>query len=72
MPTRVGEWHGHVDYTVTKIDDFQVILGMDFLVQAKAAPMPHLGVMTVADEAQPCMVPRVRTQPMAGHKGMAI
>nr|CAD1835790.1 unnamed protein product [Ananas comosus var. bracteatus] len=36
---------------------------MDFLVSSKAAPMPHLWVLSFMDESAPCMVPMCRGEP---------
>ncbi|XP_020101642.1 uncharacterized protein LOC109719402 [Ananas comosus] len=52
----VGPWRGTANFTAAPIDDFQVILGMDFLASSKAVPMPHLGALSIMDEAAPCMV----------------
>ena len=38
------------------LDDFDVILGNDFLVQVKGSIHPHLGSMFIADEKEPCSV----------------
>ncbi|KAL4310499.1 hypothetical protein GQ457_01G006930 [Hibiscus cannabinus] len=40
VPTKVGSWEGNVHYTVTPMDDFDVVLGMDFLILAEAIPLP--------------------------------
>ena len=34
---KVGEWTGKVNFLVMELDDFDVILGDEFLVAAKAA-----------------------------------
>ncbi|KAL4386950.1 hypothetical protein GQ457_09G011800 [Hibiscus cannabinus] len=36
VPTKVGPWEGNVDYTVVPMDDFDVVLGMDFLTLTEA------------------------------------
>ncbi len=52
---RIGGWKGTTFLSVVPLDDFQVILGMEFLSAAKAIPMP--GVVSIMDEGFPCMVP---------------
>lgn len=54
---RIGGWKGTTFLSVVPLDDFQVILGMEFLSAAKAIPMP--GVVSIMDEGFPCMVPVV-------------
>lgn len=52
----VGPWVGTANFTAATIDDFKVILGIDFLASSKAVPMPHLGALSIMQEAAPCMV----------------
>lgn len=40
--TKVGDWDGHLNFTVAAMDDFKMVLGMDFLHVSKAVSMPHL------------------------------
>ncbi|ERM97771.1 hypothetical protein AMTR_s00116p00086720 [Amborella trichopoda] len=44
------------------VDDFEVILGLEFLAEAKAAVVSHLGVVTIYDDTCPCMA-------LVEHKG---
>ena len=54
---KVGEWTRKVNFLVMKLDNFDVILGDEFLVAVKAALLPFLGVLLILDEKQPCYVP---------------
>ena len=38
------------------LDDFDLILGVKFFVQAKAIAMPHLGGLLIADEVSPSFI----------------
>ena len=51
---KVGEWIGNVNFLVMELDDFDVILGDEFLV---AALLPFFGVLLVIDKKQSCYVP---------------
>ena len=51
------------------LDDFDIILGNEFFVLAKAIPMPFLGRMLIMDESQPCFVKVVRKVLPPPHKG---
>ncbi|KAH7668916.1 hypothetical protein IHE45_11G041900 [Dioscorea alata] len=53
---QIGAWSGHIDLLVAPLDDFELILGIDFLVLAKAAVIPRLGGVMIMGEAQPCFV----------------
>lgn len=55
---KVGDWNGKVDLMVYPLDDFELILGNEFFVAAKVAVVPHLCGILIADEKQPCFVPR--------------
>ncbi|RVW29622.1 hypothetical protein CK203_100961 [Vitis vinifera] len=55
----IGSWEGRVDFTVTPMDDFKMVLGMDFLQKVKAVPLLFLRSMAILEEEKPCMVPTV-------------
>lgn len=38
------------------LDDFDVILGVDFLISAKVSVMTHLGGILICDEKSPALV----------------
>ena len=42
------------------LDDFDLILGLDFLLRDKVALIPHLGGLMVLEEKQPCFVEALR------------
>ncbi|RVW47393.1 Retrovirus-related Pol polyprotein from transposon 297 [Vitis vinifera] len=55
----ICSWEGRVDFTVAPMDDFKMVLGMDFLQKVKAVPLPFLRSMAILEEEKPCMVPTV-------------
>ena len=55
----IGLWEGRVDFTVAPMNDFKMVLGMDFLQKVKAVPLPFLCSMAILEEEKPCMVPTV-------------
>ncbi|KAK8617890.1 hypothetical protein V6N13_080794 [Hibiscus sabdariffa] len=60
VKTIVGTWSGRMNYTIVPMDDFKVILGLEFFNQAKAIPMPFANAMTITEGKQACVVPTVR------------
>ncbi|RVW98232.1 Retrovirus-related Pol polyprotein from transposon 17.6 [Vitis vinifera] len=56
---RIGSWEGRVDFIVAPMDDFKMVLGMDFLQKVKAVPLPFLRSMAILEEEKPCMVTTV-------------
>ncbi|KAF3786506.1 putative methyltransferase [Nymphaea thermarum] len=59
---KIEGWSGRANFSVVQTDDFQIILGMEFLCAAKMVPMPHLRSVSIMDERHPCMVPAVPTR----------
>ena len=43
VPFRMGDWTGHCDFMVMYLRDFELELGMDFLVATKVGILPYLG-----------------------------
>ncbi|RVW76955.1 Transposon Ty3-I Gag-Pol polyprotein [Vitis vinifera] len=59
MAMHISSWEGRVDFIVAPMDDFKMVLGMDFLQKVKAMPLPFLHSMTILKEKKSCMVPMV-------------
>jgi hypothetical protein len=57
VPVVLDKWQGKQDLLVVMLDDFDVILGLDFLKKAKIALMPHLDRILLANEVCPCFIP---------------
>ena len=53
----IGSWKGRVDFTVAPMDEFKMVLGMDFLQKVKVVPIPFVLSMAILEEEKPCMVP---------------
>lgn len=60
----IAMWKGITNLIVRLLDDFGVILGMDFLASSNVVPMPHMWVLSFMDESAPCIVPMCRGEPM--------
>ena len=55
---QVGEWK--INLLCVPLDDFNLILGIDFFLKSKAALIPYLGGLMILEEKQPCFVPAVK------------
>ena len=55
---KIGPWEGKIDFTVAPIDDFKIVIGMDFLLQVRAM-LPFLRSMAILEDEAPCMVPTI-------------
>ena len=67
VPMQVGDWKGTCNLLCVPLDDFDLIIGVDFLLKAKVALIPHLGGLVVLKERQPCFVQALRAND--GDKG---
>ncbi|XP_022872717.1 uncharacterized protein LOC111391700 [Olea europaea var. sylvestris] len=56
---QLGTWHGQVDFSVATMDDFRLVLGLDFMRKVNAIPMPSFGSVCILERGSPCMVPTV-------------
>ena len=54
----LGKWSGKVNFSVAPLDDFDAVLGMDFLRQFNVVPLPRHNYVCIL-EGGPCMVPTV-------------
>ncbi|KAE8692578.1 hypothetical protein F3Y22_tig00110831pilonHSYRG00013 [Hibiscus syriacus] len=63
---RLGSWKGQVNFSVIPIDDFKVILGLDFLRQVITIPMPSFSLVCILEKGSPCMIPMVEALKVQG------
>ena len=42
VPLKIGEWSGEVNLIVVPLDDFDVVLGQEFMKKEKETPMLDL------------------------------
>eukprot|EP00253_Pinus_taeda_P018057 PITA_18057 len=49
VDTILGEWSGKVDFTIVRIDDYEAVLGMEFMKQFEAMVVPHLRKLFIYD-----------------------
>ncbi|KAA0055009.1 uncharacterized protein E6C27_scaffold43052G001620 [Cucumis melo var. makuwa] len=47
MTIKLGGWKGPVDLVVVKMDDFDVVLGMEFLLEHQVIPMPSAKCLAI-------------------------
>lgn len=45
----IGEWTWKVDFMIVWIDDYEVVLGMEFMKQFEAMIVPHLNKLHICD-----------------------
>lgn len=56
---KVGPWHGPCSLMVIPLDDFQIILGLEFFKAAKVMILPHLNGMLIGAEDCTGFVPAI-------------
>ncbi|KAK2967773.1 hypothetical protein RJ640_022295 [Escallonia rubra] len=53
----LGKWKGFVNFSVAPIDDFKVVLGLDFLRQVNALVSPYNNAVCIIERGMTCVVP---------------
>ncbi|KAG9450477.1 hypothetical protein H6P81_010442 [Aristolochia fimbriata] len=66
VKVKVGKWEGTVNFTIVPMDDFNVILGIDFLSHCKAFVLPYLRMVGILDENGPCTLIEAEHQNVMG------
>ena len=52
----VGKWEGQCDFRVVAMDNFDMILRIDFFVKAQVAVLPYMGGIVVSNASNPKFV----------------
>ena len=60
VPLRLGEWLGEETFTIIPLDDFDVVLGHNFIWKAKETPMSLLECLAFLSRQKPIYVQLVR------------
>ena len=60
VAVHVGNWKGKCNLLCVQLDDFDLILGVDFFLKAKVALLPHLGGLMFLEESMPCFVQAIQ------------
>nr|GEZ13969.1 Gag-Asp_proteas domain-containing protein [Tanacetum cinerariifolium] len=53
---KIREWEGTIDFLVVPMDDFKVVLGLEFLDRVRAFPMPFANSLCILHGGKTCMV----------------
>ncbi|GJW21770.1 ATP-binding cassette subfamily C member 8 [Tanacetum coccineum] len=53
---KIGEWEGTIDLSVVLMDDFKVVLGLEFLDKVRAFPMLFANSLCILDGGKTCIV----------------
>ncbi|KAH9750077.1 Endonuclease [Citrus sinensis] len=56
----LGTWSGKLDFSIVPMDDFKMVLGMEFFDQVHAFPLPTTNSLSILDGSKACMVPTER------------
>ncbi|KAK2965884.1 hypothetical protein RJ640_011131 [Escallonia rubra] len=51
------KWKGFVNFSITRMDDFKVVLGLDFLRQVNALMSPYNNAVCIMERGAACVVP---------------
>ncbi|XP_062075961.1 uncharacterized protein LOC133780099 [Humulus lupulus] len=56
VETSLGEWTGWTNWSIVNMDDYNVVLGMEFFDQTKAILIPYANQVCISDDAGSCVV----------------
>lgn len=66
---KLGTWEGVTDLSVVPMDDFQAVLGLEFLNKVRAIPMPFMSSVFIMGEDKPHLVEMISEKsPKSGDK----
>ena len=51
----MGNWEGNYNSLCVPLNDFDLILGINFFLKAKVTLLPYLGELKIMDESQTCL-----------------
>lgn len=60
VKTSVGAWCGNLDFSIVPMDDFKVVLGLEFHDQVKAISVPFANSLCITEGDKACVVPTTR------------
>lgn len=60
MHMTLGTWSRKFDFSIIPMDDFKMVLGMEFFDQVHAFPLPATNSLSILDRSKACMVPTER------------
>ncbi|KAL6185543.1 hypothetical protein ACLB2K_041675 [Fragaria x ananassa] len=60
VKTNVGAWCGNLDFLIVPMDDFKVVLRLEFHDQVKAIPVPFANSLCIIEGDKACVVPTTR------------
>ena len=53
---KIGEWSKDTSFTIVPLDDFDMVLGQEFMRKVKETPMPHLDCLAIMSQGDPIYV----------------
>ncbi|EOY26319.1 Uncharacterized protein TCM_027814 [Theobroma cacao] len=57
IDVQLGEWHGTEDIEVIQMDDYEVVMGLNFLERIQALLVPHEDSICIVGSKGQCVVP---------------
>ena len=60
VKTSVGAWCGNLDFSIVPMDDFKVVLGLEFHDQVKAIPVSFANSLCITEDDKACVVSTTR------------
>jgi hypothetical protein len=64
---KLGDWCGKTSFTIVPMDDFEVVLGQEFMRKEKETPIPHMNSLAIFSGQTPCLIPTIRRKEGGTH-----
>ncbi|KAL5825619.1 hypothetical protein ACOSQ3_021682 [Xanthoceras sorbifolium] len=69
---RLGSWQGNCSMMVVSLDDFDLIIGIEFFVKANVTLMPYLRGILIGDKQNPCFIQTEKSETRDSKKGKGV
>ncbi|KAL2933585.1 Protein DDI1-like protein [Bienertia sinuspersici] len=60
VPLRLGEWKGTIDLTIVSMNNFPLVLGVEFMDSIRPCTWEKDGTMTIFNNNEACSIPTIR------------
>lgn len=56
VPIKIRSWRGNTSFSITPLDDYGIVLRMDFIDHLKPVMVPSNDTMVIMQGGDPCIV----------------
>ena len=60
VQTRIGDWNGTISFTVVAMDDYDIVLGLQWIDQVRACIVPYSDSLIIVGHGKTSVIPTMR------------